>query len=47
MQTLDMIIYAAAIFLGFSFLFILWGYAKGLKESPYEIYLLFFTKISV
>lgn len=43
---LDYIIYAGGIILGIAFLFIIWSYAKGLKDSPYEIYLLFFTKVT-
>jgi len=43
---LDYMIYAGGIFLGIAFLFIIWNYAKGLKDSPYEIYLLFFTKVT-
>jgi len=43
---LDYIIYVAGFILGIAFLFIIWNYAKGLKGSPREIYLLFFTKVT-
>ncbi len=46
MQTLDIAIYFFAVFLIGAFSFIIWSYARGLKQSPYEIYLLFFTKIT-
>ncbi len=46
METLDFIIYAGMIILGIAFIYIIWSYAKGLKDSPYEIYLLFFTKVT-
>ena len=48
-QTLDrfdIVLGVVGVFLVFAFLFIIWGYAKGLKDSPYEIYLLFFTKVT-
>jgi dipeptide/tripeptide permease len=46
LDTLDMIIYAFIVVLVFAFGFIVYSYAKGLKGSPREIYLLFFTKVT-
>jgi MFS family permease len=43
---LDYVIYFASALLMVAFLFIIWNYAKGLKGSPREIYLLFFTKVT-
>ncbi len=43
---LDYIIYFSVFILGIAFIYIIWNYAKGLKGSPREIYLLFFTKVT-
>lgn len=43
---LDYITYSGAALLFIAFIFIVWNYAKGLKNSPREIYLLFFTKVT-
>jgi dipeptide/tripeptide permease len=45
MNTLDFIIYSGIAILAVSFVYIIWNYAKGLKDSPRELYLLFFTQI--
>lgn len=45
-DTLDMIIYGFITALAFALFFIIYSYAKGLKGSPREIYLLFFTKVT-
>lgn len=45
-DTLDMIVCAFIVVLIFAFGFIIYSYAKGLKNSPREIYLLFFTKVT-
>ncbi len=46
MQTLDFVIYGGAVILLVALVYIIWSYAKGLKGCPYEIYLLFFTKVT-
>lgn len=43
---LDYVIYFGSALLLIAFVFIIWNYAKGLKGSPREIYLLFFTKVT-
>ena len=46
MGTLDFIIYGGIIVLIVALFYIIWSYVKGLKGCPYEIYLLFFTKVT-
>ncbi len=46
MDVIDLVIYTAIAVLGVSLIYIIWSYAKGLRGSPYEIYLLFFTKVT-
>jgi dipeptide/tripeptide permease len=46
MNTLDFVLIVSGILLVIAFFYIIWSYVKGLKGSPYEIYLLFFTKVT-
>jgi len=46
MNTLDMIIYSGIAAMAVAFIYIIWSYARHLKQSPREIYLLFFTKLT-
>lgn len=46
MNNLDIIIYSGVGVLGIAFIYIIWSYARHLKQSPREIYLLFFTKLT-
>lgn len=46
MNTVDLIIYSGAVVLAVAFVYIVWSYAKNLKGSPRELYLLFFTKVT-
>lgn len=45
MQTLDIVLWATFIGLALGFIYILWSYAKGLKGSPRELWLLFVQKV--
>ncbi len=45
MNTLDLVIYASAIVLAVTFVFIIIKYIKGLKGTPYELYLVFIAKV--
>ncbi len=45
MKTTDLIIYLGGTVLAGSFLYILWSYFKGLRDSPRELLLLFLAKI--
>jgi len=45
MNTTDLIIYFGAAFLAGAFIYILWSYYQGLKDSPRELALLFISKI--
>ncbi len=45
MNVVDLIIYSSLIGAVIAFGFIVWNYAKGLKESPRELWLLFGTKL--
>jgi len=46
MDMLDMIILSFVTVLVFALGYIIWSYVKGLKGSPRELYLLFFTKVT-
>ncbi len=46
MNTLDFVLIVGGIGLVFALFYIIWSYVKGLKGCPYEIYLLFFTKVT-
>ncbi|RJO68029.1 MAG: MFS transporter [Myxococcales bacterium] len=45
MNTVDVILYIGGVGLVCAFVYIIWSYAKGLKGSPRELYILFFTKV--
>ena len=45
MTLVDYIVYSGTIGLSVAFCFIVWSYAKGLRDSPREMWLLFMTKI--
>jgi MFS family permease len=46
MDNLDLIIYLGMASMVVGFIYIVWSYAKSLKSSPRELYLLFFTKLT-
>ena len=45
MTLVDYIVYSSCVVFAIAFCYIVWSYAKGLRDSPREMWLLFMTKI--